>query len=232
MLAWRVASADGHPVGGSLIFSVGAPSAGGPPDAIAPVDRAVQAALWLSKVVLYAGLFFGVGGAFFLAWIGPAAGRAKAFVLGALRLGLVAALLSVGLQGLDALGLPLTALASPAVWDAGFGTSYGNTATIAVLGAARWRSVSLDPALEADSQAGLGIALVGVGLALAAQRPRRRRRAALADAAGRVPARRRHCLLGRRVDAACGAAFDRRTRCRGRAQAVFTAHSLSDRRHW
>ena len=74
MLAWRVASADGHPVGGSLIFSIGAPSAGGPPDAVAPVDRAVQAALWLSKVVLYAGLFFGVGGAFFLVWIGPAAG--------------------------------------------------------------------------------------------------------------------------------------------------------------
>ena len=72
VLVWRVVSEDGHPVGGSLVFSLGAPSAGGQPEADAPADRAVQAALWLGKVVLYVGLFFGVGGAFFLAWIGSA----------------------------------------------------------------------------------------------------------------------------------------------------------------
>ena len=133
VLFWRIVSADGHPVGGSLVFSVGAPSAGGPPEAVARADRSVQAALWLSKVALYAGLFFGVGGAFFLAWIGSASGRAKVFTLGLLRIGLVAALASVGLQGLDALDLPLPALISPAAWDAGFGTSYGSTATAALL---------------------------------------------------------------------------------------------------
>ncbi len=133
MLVWRVVSADGHPVGGSLIFSVGAPSVGGPPEAIAPAYRSVQAALWLSKVVLYAGLFLGVGGAFFLAWIGSTSDRARALILGVLRLGLIAASLSVGLQGLDALGLPLTALVRPSTWEAGFGTSYGNTVTAALL---------------------------------------------------------------------------------------------------
>ena len=167
VLVWRIVSADGHPVGGSLVFSIGAPSAGGPPDAMAPGSRTVQAALWLGKTTLYAGLFFGVGGAFFLAWIGPASGRAKGLVLGALRLGLVAALLSVGLQGLDALDLSLTALVWPAIWDVGFGTSYGYTATAALL-ALLGAIASLSLPWQAISRTLALLALVGVGVALAA----------------------------------------------------------------
>ncbi len=68
VLSWRVISADGHPVGGSLLFSVGAPSAQQIPPA-AEGDAAVQAALWAAKVVLYLGLFVGIGGAFFGTWI-------------------------------------------------------------------------------------------------------------------------------------------------------------------
>jgi copper transport protein len=167
VLVWRIVSADGHPVGGSLVFSVGAPSAGGPPEAVTRVDRPVRAALWLSKVALYAGLFFGVGGAFFLAWIGSVSGRAKVFTRGLLRLGLVAALLSVGLQGLDALDLPLMALAKPAVWDAGFGTSYGSTATAALL-ALLAAMVSIGLPWKAARRPLALLALAGVGFALAA----------------------------------------------------------------
>src|SRR4051812_30487407 len=55
LLSWRVVSADGHPVGGSLVFSVGAPSAQAPGAqqyAGAPI---VRAALWAAKVFLYIG---------------------------------------------------------------------------------------------------------------------------------------------------------------------------------
>ena len=37
-LSWRVVSADGHPVGGSVLFSVGAPSPGAAPNLAAVVD--------------------------------------------------------------------------------------------------------------------------------------------------------------------------------------------------
>ena len=69
VLSWRVISADGHPVGGSLVFSVGAPSAQLPEGALPLADPAVRAALWAAKVAIYLGLFVGIGGAVFRAWI-------------------------------------------------------------------------------------------------------------------------------------------------------------------
>ena len=69
VLSWRVISADGHPVGGALMFSIGAPSAQPAADADSRADRGVRTALWAIKVVLYVGLFVGIGGAFFWAWI-------------------------------------------------------------------------------------------------------------------------------------------------------------------
>jgi copper transport protein len=53
---------------------------------------------------LYLGLFAGTGGAFFTAWIGreattPASGTVVGTAIG---IGIAAAFLSVGLQGLDA----------------------------------------------------------------------------------------------------------------------------------
>ncbi|TGQ20504.1 copper resistance protein CopC, partial [Mesorhizobium sp. M00.F.Ca.ET.220.01.1.1] len=51
VLSWRVISADGHPVGGSLLFSIGAPSA--PPAVSEAVDWQQRAAIWIGKVLLY-----------------------------------------------------------------------------------------------------------------------------------------------------------------------------------
>ena len=45
--------------------------------------------------------------------------------------GLVATPVSVGLQGLDALDLPLSGLAQEVAWRAGLGTAYGLTAIAA-----------------------------------------------------------------------------------------------------
>ena len=131
VLTWRVVSEDGHPVGGSAVFSIGAP--GNVPQAGAEaVDWPVRAALWLARTALYAGLFFGIGGIFAVSWLMP--GTAPWPVRAALPLGLLATVLSLGLQGLDALGTPLSGLVDPAVWKAGLVTSFG--ATVAALAAA------------------------------------------------------------------------------------------------
>jgi copper transport protein len=134
LVSWRVISLDGHPVGGALTFSVGAPST---TPAAAPqmeADRSLRVAIWLTKIVLYVGLFGGIGGAFYAAWIaiGPLAARTRKFIVAALECGLAAAIISVGSQGLDVLGLPLSELRETHVWMAGLATSYGWTVGIAL----------------------------------------------------------------------------------------------------
>jgi copper transport protein len=76
-------------------------------------DRSLRLAIWLTKIVLYVGLFCGIGGAFYAAWI---------------AIGPLAA------QGLDMLGLPLSQLLETHVWMAGLAISYGWTVGIAFAG--------------------------------------------------------------------------------------------------
>ncbi len=90
-LSWRVVSADGHPIGGALVFSIGERSAGGAPDGAGDVDWPLRVALWAARVLVYAGLFIGVGGAFFTSWIGAAGGSLVRLAGAAMALGLVAA---------------------------------------------------------------------------------------------------------------------------------------------
>lgn len=120
---------------------------------------------WLARVALYAGLFLGIGGAMFRTAIAPLPPGAKRFAGTMLILGLVAAPLSVGLQGLDAFGAPIADLGRGVVWMTGSSTTYGITAIIAAiailagllsLAASRWTATALSVA-----------ALAGAGLALA-----------------------------------------------------------------
>ncbi len=130
VLSYRVVSADGHPVGGALVFSVGTVTGAAP----APTtDPASLAALWLGKAVFFACLFFGTGGAAFQA-LAPLPPAARRGALGLTLAGLVVAPLTLGLQGLDALALPLPALLEGDTWAAGLATSYGLTAGAATLG--------------------------------------------------------------------------------------------------
>ncbi|MER8389547.1 copper resistance protein CopC [Mesorhizobium sp. M1428] len=164
VLSWRVISADGHPVGGSVLFSVGAPSAA--PAASEAVDRGLRTAIWISKVFLYIGLFFGVGGAFALAWLAQGGRSGQRLIVAAILCGLAAALLSLGFQGLDALGAPLARLAQPVIWQTGLGTSFGWTVLIALMALGLGLlSLVVSPA-DAKPLALAG--LVGVGAALAA----------------------------------------------------------------
>src|SRR5260221_1478291 len=162
VLSWRVISADGHPVGGSLMFSIGARSSAAQPENLA--DRSVRAALWAVRVVMYVALFVGAGGAFFAASIPDGAAR-RAWIVFVLAAGLAPVALSVGLQGLGALDLPLSGLQHKLAWEAGLATSYGATAVTAALALL----VAVFGCVAKSASAARALSLVGVigaGLAL------------------------------------------------------------------
>lgn len=160
VVSYRVISQDGHPVTGSVIFSIGTPTATKPP---AAVDSGLNALIWLARVGLYIGLFVGVGGVFFARWVARST-IAMAVPRMALALGLLGAVASVGALGLDLLGLPLTALATASPWKVAFATSAGPALLIACA-AMLLALMALRSAWYARALA--MIAFIGVGWSLA-----------------------------------------------------------------
>jgi copper transport protein len=126
VLSWRVVSEDGHPVGGSVVFSIGTVSAQAPL-AQDSVDWSVRGGLWLAKVALYVGLFVGVGGVFARCLLMPQVEAGSRVVAAALAVGAVGAVISLGFQGLDALDVRVYRIADPLIWKTGMGTTYGRT---------------------------------------------------------------------------------------------------------
>lgn len=132
VLTWRVVSADGHPVGGSVVFSVGEVSSA-PPIIEDAGDKVVQAGLWLTKLAIYAGLFIGIGGVFAGAWLAPRSRPGIGIGATAVVLGIAGTILSVGLQGLDALGASIFRFFDLLMWTTGMGTSYGMTVLVMLM---------------------------------------------------------------------------------------------------
>src|SRR4051794_33183875 len=65
VVSYRVVSQDGHPVAGSLMFSIGTVTGGAPSgSAITPGSLMLPVLIWLFRVGVYLGLFVGVGGVF------------------------------------------------------------------------------------------------------------------------------------------------------------------------
>lgn len=145
VLSWRVISADGHPIGGSLTFWIGAPGSA-LPAIVVPDDPVRRAVIWATRVAVELSLFIAVGVTVFLAWISAAPLAGARPVTASLALvGLGVLIGSVGLQGLDALDLPLRRIGDVAAWRAGGAGSFGDAATLAglafvlALAALRWR---------------------------------------------------------------------------------------------
>ncbi|MES2194401.1 MAG: copper resistance protein CopC [Pseudomonadota bacterium] len=170
VVSYRVTSEDGHPVGGSLVFSIGTVTG-----AVAKENRssAVNGLIWLARVGVYLGLLVGVGGVFFMGWIGRA--RAGARLVGAaLVSGLVSAAAALGLQGLDLLGLPPGSLLTGAPWKAAAATSLFQSLLIAMAAmtagivALRSRIPDIAKTLSAAALAGVGLSLASSGHAASA----------------------------------------------------------------
>ena len=162
LLSWRVTSADGHPVAGSFVFSIGAP--GSRPAAASEGDTARAFAIWLTRAALYVALFFGVGTAVFSLVVAPLPRPLSMLPPAAALAGLVLAPLALGLQGVDALDVSLGGLLSAPVWNAALGTSYA--ATIAVVMGA-FLATLVSSLMPAGRGRLLVVALAWVGAALA-----------------------------------------------------------------
>ncbi|MGU3575400.1 copper resistance CopC/CopD family protein [Brucellaceae bacterium C25G] len=126
VLTWRVVSSDGHPVAGSVVFSIGAPSAS-PPHLTEQVNVQLDGMIWLAKLLLYITLFIGIGGAFSIIWLWPKQKPARNFICIILMAGFIIVGLSLGLQGLDALGYGFKRFFDHSIWKAGIDTSYSQS---------------------------------------------------------------------------------------------------------
>ncbi len=167
-LSYRVISEDGHPIGGTLGFSIGAPSASGSTIPTEATPQASRLLILVQRVALYLGLFLGVGGVFALNWFSRDGREGVVMIRAFLGLGLVAAVAGVGLQGLDMLAVSPPALESAAPWRQGLTATYAATlalAAIAMLTAlaaltrcGRWASVL---SLLALAMTGLAVAASG-----------------------------------------------------------------------
>jgi copper transport protein len=172
VVSYRIVSADGHPVGGALVFSIGEMTAA-PVTAPPKSSLLVAALIWLARAGVYLGLFVGVGGAFFAAWIGQGPDGGKAIIT-ALRIGIVSAVVSLGLQGIDLLNLPLTGIVTLAPWSGAFTTSLGPSLLTAIAAmviayvALRSPSIAISWVLTSAAMLGVGLSLASSGHAATA----------------------------------------------------------------
>jgi len=164
VVSYRVVSADGHPVGGSLLFSLGMSAN----KVTRPADRALalDALIWLARVGIYVGLFAGVGGAFFGAWISRTS-SAQRLIVAALLIGLTADIAAWGLQGLDLLGLAPSDILTSAPWQAAASTSLATSLLIAIVAMALAMTSLLNVSGRTRSALS-AVAVLAAGTALAA----------------------------------------------------------------
>jgi copper transport protein len=162
VVSYRVISQDGHPVAGSLVFSIGAVSGTA---AVPTRSGSVDGLIWLTRIGVYLGLFVGIGGVFFASWIAPTRAGSN-LILAALIAGLFSALASLGLQGLDMLDMTLGDLATSAPWQAALASSLGPSLLVA--GAAMAAGIVARQSASAGVANVLSVlAMAGVGLSLA-----------------------------------------------------------------
>ena len=141
VLSWRVVSADGHPVGASLGFSIGAPT----PAAAAPAAPSAWPAAAARYLVTVA-LVLGVGGAVAASLVARASAAGRLATAAALAVPPLA-LLALGLHGLDLLGAGAAALAGAAPWRAALASPFA-----ACAGAAALAGLTAAIALPLDSR--------------------------------------------------------------------------------
>jgi copper transport protein len=173
VVVWRLVSEDGHPIGGSLSFSVGAPS-----DVVdvpsADADAATDApfALGMVRGLGYVGLLVAAGVAAFTILFLPRDGgadRSRARVRPVARVAAgVAALgwgLAVPLVALYQLGVPVSAITDGSTWSALAPAEY---AVPAVVVAGLGLAVGALPASAAPGRTRAGLVLAGSVLAVTA----------------------------------------------------------------
>lgn len=166
LVSYRVISADTHPVGGGLTFSVGAPSASPPKVTDAGTHRSVALATPVWHFLGYAGLTLTIGPALFLALLWPRTrSRRGAIALSRAGLGLIA------VATLGAFWTQAPASSGAALWDASptdlrdVATSSLGLALLARLALLAVAAGLLTPALRGAATRARALTLLVVALA-------------------------------------------------------------------
>jgi copper transport protein len=163
LVSYRVVSADGHPVGATLRFGVGAAAAS---EAAGAASRAPAAAGLFARWLFYVGALGAAGAALFVPLARPPAAlaaRVRRLAVLLAAAGVAGAAARLGTAGLELTGAPAAALAGAGPWAAALGTSLGRAAAVAVAGLAVLGGAA---AARADRLAVLGAATVGGSFAL------------------------------------------------------------------
>jgi copper transport protein len=166
LVSYRVISADSHPVGGGLTFSVGAPSARPPQPAAAAAHRSVAVAVPTIRFLGYAGLTLTIGPALLLALLWPrrlSRTGPIALVRAGLGLTALATLASLWAQAPNSTGAALWNVSTTELGQV-LGSGYGLalTARLAILVLA---GALLPPVLRGAAGRVRGLILIGLGLA-------------------------------------------------------------------
>ena len=154
LVSWRVVSADGHPVAGTLRFSFGRESAVA--QSTATGTNASSVAVVAARAVLSLTLAFGIAGLFGAALLRQ--NNRTALVLAWLTL--PAAIGLVAAYGLELIGRPADSLVDPALWQTSLSTPLALTAFFAAASAVL--AIASGP-----SVAGTTLALAFAGLSFA-----------------------------------------------------------------
>ena len=142
VVAWRVISADSHPVHGAFVFSIGSASGAAKANTLANAltnqsgSPVVGTLYWFIRFAAFAGLLFLVGLAFMttVAWRPDGTTRRIGGVLWACWGVLLAAtLLGIAVQGVYAADLPLTDIVRPSLIGAVLGTRFGRVEMLRVV---------------------------------------------------------------------------------------------------
>ncbi len=137
--SFRVVSIDSHPIGGSIVFTVGTTAASISGQRVAADPSGWRLALIVDQLILYAGLLGSVGAVLFLFLVRPSEGTATLVARSAARIAAVAAVaafLAIGIEGAFLVGGRAAALGAIATWQTGLASSFGQSAAAALVGLA------------------------------------------------------------------------------------------------
>jgi copper transport protein len=164
LLTYRVASLDSHPIGGSILFAVGEAAVADAPRIADPSanEAGWQLALVMLRTLIFTGLLAAGGLLLFLIGVGPpVAGEGPAWCLAAVGLAAAAPalLLSIGCTGGLLSAAPAAGLFDRAVWAAGWSSSFGTSAMLALAGVLFFAAAYALPGRKALALAGTGLFL-------------------------------------------------------------------------
>lgn len=141
VVAWRVISADSHPVKGAFTFVVGqgsdASNACVQANFSSDADRGLDAAGTFGRALAYGGVFLAAGGALFLTWVHDGAGDRRTLqriVASAAVIGGFGVLVALPIEAALATGLGLTAITKSGVLTDVLADGVGLSTALALTG--------------------------------------------------------------------------------------------------